>query len=349
MTLYPQARRNSRLKAFKSDGAAFSAGQFLRATILDDRKAENWCHSHGIPIEKAQSEGVNSAGGFLVPTEFEQAIIDLRDANGTFRQEVQVVPMGTATMTIPRRAGGLQAFFIEEGQAIPESQKTWDQVSLTAKKIAVLTRISSELSEDAIINAADDLAQEMAFAFAAYEDRVGWHGDGTFADAGITGVATKFGNGLGTMVPAATGHDLFSELSLADITKLIASVPKYAEKNAKFYCSQFAWMTVFQRLIASAGGNNINTLTGGKARRSFLGYPVVIDLQLPDSPISLVDEAMLYFGDLSMAARMGERRGITIAASRDAFFVQDQTALRATQRFDVNVHDLSPMAALVGA
>jgi HK97 family phage major capsid protein len=53
---------------------------------------------------KAQAEGVNTAGGFLVPSEFETAIIDLREEYGLFRNECRMVPMGSDSMTIPRRA-----------------------------------------------------------------------------------------------------------------------------------------------------------------------------------------------------------------------------------------------------
>jgi HK97 family phage major capsid protein len=136
---------------------------------------------------------------------------------------------------------------------------------------------------------------------------------------------------------------------------MMAALPVYAQRNAKWYCSQPAWSLVFQRLIAAAGGNSIDTLTGGKPRRVYLGYEVVIDQTLPTATTSLVNQAMLFFGDLSMAARMGERRGITVKTSGDRYFELDQVGIVATERFDVNVHDLGsttaagPIIALVGA
>ncbi len=349
----------SKLQAFRGSDAgenAYRSGMFLRATLLNDKKASEWCQEHGVVI-RAQSEGVNTAGGFLVPTEFEQAIIDLREEYGVFRSECKVVPMGSDSMTIPRRAGGLTAYFVAENTAITESQKTWDQVQLTAKKIATLSRISTELAEDAVINIADDLAQEMAYAFATLEDSCGWNGDGTSAFGGILGVRSKIINGQHTKsaVSATTAHDTFVEVDLNDIATLMSALPKYAERNAKFYCSQPAWALVFQRLIAAAGGNSIETLTGGKPTRSYLGYPVIIDQTLPTSTGSLVNQAMLFFGDLSLGCRMGERRGITIKTSGDRYFELDQVAITATERLDIVAHDLGsttvagPIIGLIGA
>jgi hypothetical protein len=39
-----------------------------------------------------------------------------------------------------------------------ESTKSWDNVALTAKDLMVLTRITSQLNEDAVISVGDDLA-----------------------------------------------------------------------------------------------------------------------------------------------------------------------------------------------
>jgi len=352
--------RYGKLKAFKNTDAgieaAYRSGQFILATIFGNEKAAEWCRENGIQIVKAQSESVNSAGGFLVPTEFNQSIIDLREEFGTFRQNCQVVPMGSDSMTVPRRAGGLTAYFVAEGVAATESSKQWDQVSLSAKKMAVLAKMSTELAEDAVISIADDLASEMAYAFAVKEDTCGWNGDGTSTYGGIVGVRTKIIDGTHTKsaIDAASGHDTFAEIDAADLANVMAALPKYAERNAKWYCSTVAWALVFQRLIAAAGGNSISDLTGGKPTRSYLGYPVVLDQTLPTATSDISDTAMLFFGDLRLAATMGERRGVTIKSSEHRYIDQDQIGIFGNERVDINVHDLGdntnagPLIALIG-
>lgn len=334
--------RYGKLKAFKDEEDAYKSGMFFRATFFGDTKSLEWCREHGVPIVKAAGETVGSTGGYLVPTQFDQAIIDLREEYGTFRKACRLVPMGSDSMSIPRRAGGLTAYFPGENGEITASDKSWSQVSLNAKKLAALSRMSTELAEDAIISIADDLAQEMAYAFAQKEDDCGWNGTGTSAFGNITGVRTRIIDGTHTAsaIDAASGHDTFAELDAADLNSVIAVLPKYAEKNAKWYCSQVAWALTFQRLIAAAGGVTMGEMTGGKPMRSYLGYPVIIDQTLPTSVSDISNTAMLFFGDLALAATMGERRGITVKTSNDRYFEYDQIGIQATERIDINVHDL---------
>lgn len=372
--VYPIAkRRYGKLRAFKGpvDGDGFDAeerayrsGMFILAALLKDHSAHQvareWCLANGMATNlKAQAEGVNSAGGFLVPIQFETAIIDLREEYGMFRQECRMVPMGSDTMTIPRRVSGVTAYWVGENSQITESQKGWGQVQLVAKKLGALSRMSTELAEDAVISIADDLAQEMAYAFAQAEDSAGWNGDGTATYGGIVGVKNKLGGTIGAgqfagAMDAASGHDTFAEIDATDLSNLMAKLPKYAEKNAKWYCSQPCWNVVFQRLMAAAGGVTIQELSGGKPRRGYLGYDVVIDQTLPTATTDLSDLPMLYFGDLSLGARMGERRGIRVKTSDDRYFEYDQIGVQATERVDIVVHDVGdattpgPIVALIG-
>lgn len=359
-TVPAQARyRSGKLKAFKGDTAqedAYTSGMFLRATMFGDHSAAEWCKERGIGVTKAHSEGSNTAGGFLVPTQFETAIIDLRETYGTFRSLLPVLPMASDSMTVPRRTGGLTAYFTTEAQAFTESEKAWGQVQLTAKKFAVLTKMSDELSEDAVISIADDLASEIAYAFARKEDDCGWNGDGTSNFGGIVGVKARFVAGLGTFVgavDAGTGRDTFAEINADDLNNVIARLPKYAEPTARWYCSQQAWALVFQRLLAASGGNSIMDLNG-KPARSYLGYPIVIDQSLPTTTGDLSDVPMLYFGDLSLAAKMGDRRGVRLKTLDQLYAAQGQIGIIADERFDIAVHDIGdtttagPLVALMG-
>jgi HK97 family phage major capsid protein len=359
-TVPAQARyRSGKLKAFKGDTAqedAYTSGMFLRATMFGDSKAAEWCRERGVGVTKAHNEGSNVAGGFLVPTQFETAIIDLRETFGTFRSLLPVMPMASDSMTVPRRAGGLTAFFTNEQTAFTESEKTWSQVQLTAKKFGVLTRMSTELAEDAVISIADDLASEIAYAFARKEDECGWSGDGTQNTGGIVGVRSRFIAGLGTLagaVDAGTGRDTFAEINADDLNAVIARLPKYAEPTARWYCSQQAWSLVFQRLLAATGGNSMMDLNG-KPARSYLGYPIVIDQSLPTTTGDLSDVPMLYFGDLALAAKMGDRRGVRLQTLNERYAELGQIGIIADERFDIVVHDIGdnttagPLVALMG-
>jgi HK97 family phage major capsid protein len=353
-----QFHRAGKLFAFKGENAernAYRSGQWLAATFLGNEKAAQYCRDNGIAITKAQSEGVNTAGGFLVPSEFTNTVIDLREEYGTFRNFASVRAMSSDHQTIPRRTSGLTAYWTDEAGTATESQKGWDNVSLTAKKLMAYSLISTELSEDAVINVADDLANEMAYSFAIAEDSAGWNGDGTPTYGRITGLRTKIINGSYTAsaIDAASGNDTFAELTATDLINCMAKLPRFARRNARWYVSTVGFDLTFQRLTAAAGGNTIQTLGQGQGF-SYLGYPIVIDQTLPTATTDISDTAMLFFGDLSLSTVMGTRRALTVKTSEHFKFTNDQVAITATERVDINVHSLGdttnagPIIALVG-
>jgi HK97 family phage major capsid protein len=336
--------RNSRLKNFAKgeELQALRFGHFMLASMFGNSKSYAFCRENGIEISKAHSEGVNSAGGFFVPSEFSTKIIDLRDAYGYMRRWATVIPMGSDAITFPKRTSGLTAYAVGEAAAITASQTAWSQVRLVAQKWGVLTLLSSELDEDAAINIGDLLLGEIAYCFANTEDTAGFAGDGTNTYNGIKGIRAVFADGLGALAGAydlASGHDTFAEIDATDINNLMSKLPQYVYMTGKpaFYCSQVAWALVFARLVQGAGGLTKDDITGEIAYR-YLGFPVRITPSMPTATTDISDTAMILFGDLSMAVLMGDRRGMTVARSTDYKFAEDQIAIKATERFDINFH-----------
>lgn len=348
------ATRYGALKAFRGKDAeinALKSGMIMRAAFFNDFRAVRWCEKHGIQL-RAMSESSNVAGGYLVPNEMSQAIIDLREEYGVFRKNCRVLPMGRDTLMIPRRVSGLTATFTGESVSLTSSDKAFDQVQLVAKKLGVLTYLSTELDEDAVISIADDIASEMAYAFALKEDQCGFNGDGTSTYGGIEGVTVKIIGKAGAVAAAST-HDTFAEIDATDLANTMAKLPQFARMGAKFFCSAPAFDVIFSRLAVNAGGNTIQTVAGA-VQRSYLGYPIEISQVLATTTSTINATPMLLFGNLAMAATLGERRGISVKRSDEIKFVEDQIALKATERLDINVHDLGdgttagPIVALVG-
>jgi HK97 family phage major capsid protein len=294
-----------------------------------------------------------------VPDELERAIIDLREEYGMFRRAVRVTPMGSDTRNIPRRVGGLTAYFVGEGSAGTESDASWDNVQLVAKKLMVLTRMSSEVAEDAIIDLADTMAQEIAYAFAIKEDTVGFTGTGAGTDGGIVGVLVKALDGnhnLAKVTASGAGNsaDVFSEITSDHLIDLMAAIPQFAKPGAAWYCGPVCQALVFDAIKVAAGGNTGDNLAQANAPR-FLGYPIMVTPVFPDSATTDYSGlVMLGFGNLRLAATMGDRRGIRVALSNEKYWTEDQIGIKGTERFDINVHDLgsntvkSPFAVLVG-
>ena len=345
-----------------SDERAYKSGMWCRAMIWNDERAKQWCRDHGVQM-RANYEGVNTYGGAIVPTEMEQSIIDLRDTYGVFRANTKVQPMSSDHMVIPRRVGGPTAYVMGEnpGSGVTASQKTWDQVELTARKWGVLVQYSSELAEDAIINVADDLAVEIAYAFAKQEDDDAFNGDGTSSYAGTLGILAKMIDGSHTgsyytAAGAANSCDTYDEVGTDDLGGIMAALPAYVYQrgNPKWFCPVAAKALVFDRLAMAASGATKAEI-GSLNPTSYAGYPIVpVPIWANTGATDFSGLIAILFGDMSMATTLGDRRGTTIKVSTDRYVEYDMLAIVGTTRFDINVHDVGqgtaagPLVGLLG-
>lgn len=362
----PQSRielmHTGRLQAFQNSAQgraeAHTAGRFLAATFLRHAPSMKWCETNGIRFDPmaALSGGINTNGGALVPEEMSRTIIELMETYGAFRANADNLPMSSDTLTVPRRVGGLTAYYTGENVEGTESDASWDNVTFTAKKLMVFTRMSSEVTEDAIINLGDKMAQEIAYSFAVKEDTVGFTGDGSANHGGITGVLVKAIDANHTMakVAAASTHDTLAEINSTDLLKLMAAIPTYAKRGAKWYCSPTALSLVFDAVRIAGGGNTMQNLANA-VEPNFLGYPIVVTPVMADSASATYNGAvMIGFGNLAQAASIATRRDVRVAISDQRYFELDQIAIKGTLRHDIIAHDLgsnsikSPFAVLCG-
>lgn len=350
-------RHPGTLRAFKGEGAeekAHRAGLWAAGYLFGDDRSKQRCLDEGI-VQRGQNTFVNEKGGFLVPTEIERAIVDNREKFGVMRNLCNVMPMTSDTLTFSSIVGGITAEFVGEGQEGTESDMEWVGHTLVAKKIRARTRISDEFNEDTFINVGDVLVHELSRAFGFKEDDTILNGDGTSAYGGIVGIRNKIinGNHAASAVVAASGHDTFAEIDATDLAAVMARCPEYAKVSAKWICSSAAYESVFSKILAASGGNTASILAN-PMERNYLGYPIRISQKMPLYQGDLSGVAMLLFGDISMGVAFGDRRQIMLKTSEHVHFDSDQIAVKGTERFDVNVHDLGdgttagPIVALIG-
>jgi len=347
---------SNRIKAFRGGTAELKAervGQWFKALVGDD-KAKAWCVANGIALRKATSESMNSAGGFLAPIDFDNAVIAVRETVGAFRKGAEVRPSSSDGQVRPRRTGGVTATFVAEGQPIPESQLQFDAVSASLKKLGVLVRGSSELFEDSAADLGEFLAAEIGYAFAATEDDCGFNGDGTSTYSGISGVATKL-SGLKSSVAAASGHNTFLTIDSTDLANLMAGVLATAIPGSAWYTSATGYAQTFCRLASVSGGLTATMKPDGTIAANYLGFPVIFSGKLPDVQTSLTGKMMMAFGNLSQSSVLVERTQQTvIAISRDRALDTDQVLVRGITREDIINHSVGdantrgPIAMLTG-
>lgn len=337
---------------------AMRFGHFMLGAVVGRTVSLDYCKSNGIEI-KAQSEGTSTAGGVLVPDEFSTDLIKLMDDYGTFRAAARKRVMARDTLSVPRRTAGVTAYFTSEAAAATESSAAWDAVNFVAKKLTALTLHSEELAQDAIIDVAGELIDEIAMAFAEKEDRCGWIGDASSTYGGILGVLETIKKQVtdlsGTWTTDAeklyaagvtnAAGNLWSEVTTANMSAVKARVAAFAYKKARagqgavrWYCSQAFFHEVLERLILAAGGAQAAEIVAGMAQPRFLGYPVEFCEVLPQSEGA--STVPVYFGNLSLAASFGDRREMTVSRSDQYKWAEGQLAIKGTERFDIIVHDI---------
>jgi HK97 family phage major capsid protein len=153
--------------------AAYATGMWVRG-CMGNARARQWCSERGMGFNdvevRGHEESTLTTGGYLVPDQMDNAMIDLKEQRGVFRQYARVSPMSADKKVRLRRTGGLTAYFTAEGGAITESTMAWDRVVLVAKDLGCVALVTNDLNEDATISLGDTLIGEMAYAFADKED-----------------------------------------------------------------------------------------------------------------------------------------------------------------------------------
>jgi HK97 family phage major capsid protein len=248
------------------------------------------------------------------------------------------------TLVIPKRLTGTTAYFVGEGSSVTESEPTYGNVSLVAKKLAVGCRMSTELVEDSqgVVGLADAVATEFATSLAYKIDLCGWLGDGTQGTyGGINGIVSKIDNGSHTssVVTSIAGNKGFETLDLEDFLAVMGKLPIYARAGARWYISPAGYAASIARLKYAAGGNTVQNLQAGTVDE-FLGYGVslvhVMDSTLGDDS----GKVKVLFGNMSLSSIYARRRDFSVRLYDQVYATTDQLLLQGTMRFDVNHHSL---------
>lgn len=325
---------------FKGENAeerAYRFGSWVSASLLGNETSRSFCSANGIPLGRAMSEGHNEKGGYLVPEEFGADLIDLIEEFGAFRANAKVVPMASDTRSDPIILGEFESEFVGESEDIADQDIDVSRVSLIAKKHAVYTPMSSELYEDSLIDLGGQFATMAARAFALKEDKCGFIADGTSTYGGMVGIAENLKGLDGTVgniagLQVASGN-AYSEIDIADFLGVAGRLPEYADAGAKWFVSKSFYYNVMVREALAAGGVTAKEVEDAR-NRTFLGYPVVFTQVMPKAEAD--SQVCAILGDLTLGARLGDRRQYTMAISEHVRFKQDDLVFKATARFDVN-------------
>lgn len=302
---------------------------------------------------KALAAGDATAGGFLVPTQFSNEVIELLRSQSVVRRlGARTVQMPTGTLKYPKIAQGASAAYIGENVNIGKSEETFGQLTLTFKKLAVLTPISNDLlrysspSADAIVR--DDLVSSMA----TKEDSTFIRGAGT--DATPKGLLNWC---------IADQKIAASAASLANITDNLGQLVVKL-KQADIPMITPGWIMAprtEQALATIQNANGVFAFRDEVIAGSLWGWPIGtttnVPITLDTTGAGNDDESEIYLVDFSQVL-IGESQSLLVDSSQEAAyhdgsnvqaaFSLDQTVVRAIAEHDLGMRHDKAVAMLTG-
>ena len=175
-------------------GGAAKMMAYGGGNLFNARQAsiEGYGESH--PVTRALVASTGPAGGFIVPPDYVNEVVELLRPMAVVRGAgPRVIPMPRGTMTLPGQATPATASYGAEGGQIAASQQSLKQIVASFKKLTALVPVSNDLMRyanpavDAMVR--DDLVEVIALR----EDLAFLLGDGTAAaPMGFTGFANSW-------------------------------------------------------------------------------------------------------------------------------------------------------------
>jgi HK97 family phage major capsid protein len=114
--------------------------------IYNARSASIEAHGESHPITRALITSVGASGGFIVPPDYMNEIIELlRPLSVVRASNPRTIPMPRGTMTLPGQASAASASYGPEGVKIPTSQPSLNQLVASFKKLTALVPVSNDM------------------------------------------------------------------------------------------------------------------------------------------------------------------------------------------------------------
>ena len=333
-----RATAAAKMRGTGADGAI----QILRGWGNEDL-AEKW----GDARQKAMAAGDATAGGFLVPTQFTQEVIEFLRAQAIVRRlAARVISVPTGTLKVPKLTGGATAYYIGENTNATKSEPTTGQLTLSFKKLVTLVPMSNDLLRYSSPGADMIVRDDVVNAMRVREDSAFIRDQGTDS----TPKGLRYWAHADNIVEAnvtVSVQNVFTDLGKLIQKLLDANIPMISP----------AWLVAprieifLKTLLISATGQPV--FRDEMARGTLMGYPYASTTNIPNnlntSGAGSNDESEIYFVDMAQAV-IGESMNLIVDASQEAAyhdgsavvaaFSQDQTVVRAIAEHDFGMrHD----------
>lgn len=235
-------------------------------------------------ISDVLQEGVDSDGGYLVPEEYDNRLIQVLDEENIMRGLATIIQT-SGDHKINLAGNKPAAAWIDEGGELSFSNATFTQTLLDAHKLHVAIKVTEELLYDSAFNLEQYITEQFGKALANAEEDAFLNGDGQNKPTGIF----HADNG-GTFL------DKVTTIKADDIINLIHALKRPYRKKAVFIINDKTIAHI--RKFKDGNGAYLwqPSYQQGEPDR-LLGYPIYTSAFAPENTIAFGDFSYYNIGD----------------------------------------------------
>lgn len=256
-------------------------------------------------------EGTPAKGGYIVPEEQMQTLVEFRRDLPSFKSLVSVIGVNSATGRMPTLGaenGKLTAF--DELTEINQSDFDFSQVTYKLVDYGDIIPVSNSLLADNDFNLMDIIGRRFARKAVNTENSVV-----AGLLSGISGATMTDWTGLTKAMNKTLDPAIAANASIVTNQSGLEWLDECVDKNGRPLLSM--------------------DLVDANVRR-FKGKPVIV---FPDSILFETNKIPFYVGSFADAIAFFDRQQVSVAISEEAGFTRNSTYIRAIERFDAKLID----------
>jgi HK97 family phage major capsid protein len=288
-------------------------------------------------VSKLLAEGVDSAGGYLVPAEF-RAIMVMYDAQPTLVwQRATVWPMSGEKLAFPKlnqnpdvddeafdHFAGVSFAWTEEGGEKEATEPSFGLVEMIAHELAGYTEITNTLLESSVVNLVNFLTRMFREAWYWYTDKEFIQGTGGKKPLGIVNDPSAL----------TVNRQTASTVEVDDILNMEARMPSVFDEGSVFFITKKARAALRGQKVSANSKElvlqeSFRDISDGYSM-TLLGRPAVLaDGKIP----AIGNTGDVILGNWSNYY-IGFPQDFSMDSSKHAQFRKNRTALRCSGRVD---------------
>ena len=293
-----------------------TASDAYRTAFWNNIRKRNW-----YDVKNVLEIGTDANGGYLVPDEYEKKLIDALQDENFFRSIATVIRTQSGTHTIPVVASHGTASWMEENGLYPETDDTFDQISLSAYKLGTAIKVSEELMNDSVFDIENYISKEFARRIGAAEEEAFLTGDGSKKPEGVFTATAKNADQLTTITNTNLTFD-----TIMDVFHSLRSV----YRNRAIWILNDATVKALRKIKDNTGNFIWQPSVVAGQPDMILNRPYKTSIYAPELAAGNVP---ILFGDFSYYW-IAERQGRSFKRLNELYAANGQIGFLASERVD---------------